>query len=424
MSAPVAVQIPDTRMLVATGDAGSPVATPACSRDPALTPVDVPLYEDAAEALRSGDLHRARAIFAHIVTSYRSSAPLLACYNAATRAILEARSKAGVKESFDVVPPKAAPPPPYTATLITPARERAGLGPRTTRRLAKASERKNGITDEAVWYRDNALFLPRYFLPSPRDYMFLELTIFEHDVAWPIFETHTYTTWQRDPSLLPEPLPVTIPLGYGTLPLTAALSSGEYVIASYGGGGPWLLSPYLAVFRRDGSVRAFLDLRSYAQGPGSNVVQAKVGSMKVEQGGKTLASGNIIATGLEHPLDFEWAVASGSVLYVEHAVNGYTKESGGKTGYITAIDMDSGEVMWRSAPQVANTSTFLLDAPRGVIVSAFGFTAEPRFVYVLDASTGVTVQKMQVTATPGVFVKKDDVIHLRGYDRDYTFTWR
>ena len=423
MSAPVAVQIPDTRMLIATGDAGSPLATPACSRDPGLTPVDVPLFEEATEALRSGDLHRARAIFAHIVTSYRSSAPLLACYNAATSAILEARKKAGVKESFDVVPPKAAPPPPYTATLVTPARERAGLGPRTTVRLAKASERKNGITDEAVWYRDNALFRPQYFLPSSRDYMFLELTIFEHDVAWPIFEAHTYAPWQRDPSLLPESLPVTIPLGYGTLPLTTALSSGEYVIASYGGSA-WRLSPYLAVFRRDGSVRAFLDLRSYAQGPGSNVVQAKVGSMKVEQGGKTLASGDIVATGLENPLELDWAVASGSVLYVEHAVNGYTKESGGKTGYITAIDMDSGEVMWRSAPQVANTRTFLLDAPRGMIVSAFGFTAEPRFVYVLDASTGVTVQKTQVTATPEIFVKKDDVIHLRGYDRDYTFTWR
>ncbi|CAN5922661.1 hypothetical protein BH11MYX4_BH11MYX4_04020 [soil metagenome] len=59
-----------------------------------------------------------------------------------------------------------------------------------------------------------------------------------------------------------------------------------------------------------------------------------------------------------------------------------------------------------------------------MIVSAFGFTAEPRFVYVLDASMGVTVQKTQVTATPEVFVKKDDAIHLRGYDRDYTFTWR
>ena len=423
VSAPIAVQIPDTRMVIATGDAGSPLAAPACSRDPALTPVDVPLFEEANEALRSGDLHRARAIFAHIVTSYRSSAPLLACYNAATSAILEARRKAGAKESFDVVPPKAAPPPPYTATLIAPARERAGLGPRTTVRLAKASERKNGITDEALWYRDNALFRPQYFLPSSRDYMFLELTIFDHDVAWPIFEAHTYTSWQRDPSLLPEPLPVTIPLGYGTLPLTTALSSGEYVIASYGGS-PWLLSPYLAVFRRDGSVRAFLDLRSYTQGPGSNVIQAKVGSMKVEQGGRTLASSDIIATGLEHPLELVWAVASGSVLYVEHAVNGYTKESGGKTGYLTAIDMDSGDVMWRSAAQVANAKTFLLDAPRGVIVSAYGFTAEPRFVYVLDASTGVTVQKTQVTATPEIFVKKEDVVHLRGYDRDYTFTWR
>jgi hypothetical protein len=421
-SVPVAVPPPSTGAEVATAEARSPVRSPACSRDPGLTPVDGPLFDEGAEALRSGDLHRARAIFAHIMTSYRSSAPLLACYNAATSAILEARKKAGGRESFDVVPPKPALPPPYMATLIAPAGERAGLGSRTTVRLAKGSERKNGITDDAVWYRDNGLVLPQYFLPSPRDYSFLELTIFERDVAWPLLDAHTYVPWQRDPSLLPEPLPITIPLGYGTLPLTTALSSGEYVIAAYGGA-QWL-SPYLAVFRRDGSVRTFLDLRGYAQGPGSRVIQAKVGSMKLEQGGKTLASADLLATGLERSLDLKWAVAAGSVLYVEHAVNGYTKESGGKTGYITAIDMDSGEVMWRSAPQVANTRSFLLDAPRGVIVSAFGFTAEPRFVYVLDASTGVTVQKIPVTATPEVFAKKHDVVHLRGYDRDYTFTWQ
>jgi hypothetical protein len=146
--------------------------------------------------------------------------------------------------------------------------------------------------------------------------------------------------------------------------------------------------------------------------------------LTVERGGKTVASSDILTTGLERPLDLKWAVASGSVLYVEHAVNGYTKDSGGKTGYITAIDMDSGEVMWQSAPQVANTHTFLLDAPRGVIVSAFGFTAEPRFLYVLDASIGATVQKTQVTATPEIFVKKDDAVLLRAYDRDYSFTWR
>ncbi|CAN5922656.1 hypothetical protein BH11MYX4_BH11MYX4_04010 [soil metagenome] len=75
--------------------------------------------------------------------------------------------------------------------------------------------------------------------------------------------------------------------------------------------------------------------------------------MKVEQGGKTLASGDIVATGLEH-LGLEWAVASGRVLYVEHAVNGYTKESGGKTGYTTAIDMDSDEVIG-AAPRRSRT---------------------------------------------------------------------
>jgi hypothetical protein len=402
-----------------------PTRSPAmCMRDPSLTPVDAPLYDEGKRALDEGDPHRARAIFAHIVNAYRQSAPLLACYNAATAAILDARRKAGAKDTFDVVAPKALPPPPYgtTATLVTPAREKAGLGPRTTAKLVKASEKKNGITDEGKWYAEGGLVRPQYFLPSPSDYMFVDLQIYEHDVPWPVFEAHTYAPWARDPSLLPEPLPLTIPLRYGTLQLRTALSSGEYVIAAYGQ--TQGLSPYLAIFRRDGSVVGFFDLGSYALGPGSKVVTAKVGSMTLQEGGRTVAQSDLYRADVGQRLDLKYAVASGSVLYVEHAVNGYTKESNGQTGFLTAIDMATGALLWRSAPQVANTQTFLVDAPRGVIVSAFGFTAEPRFLYVIDASTGATVQKTQVQATPEIFVKKDDVIHLRGYDRDYTFIWK
>jgi len=405
-------------------DRVAPLTPAACTRDPALTPVDAPLFDEGKRALDEGDLHRARTIFAHIVNGYRQSATLLACYNAATAAILDARRRAGAKDTFDVVAPNALPLPPYgtTATLITPARNKAGLGPRTTAKLVKATEKKNGITDEDKWYAESRLVRPQYFLPSASDYMFFDLQIYERDVPWPVFEAHTYAPWARDPSLLSEPLPLTIPLRYGTLQLTTALSSGEYVIATYGQT-QWL-SPYLAVFRRDGSVVGFFDLRSYALGPGSKVVSSKVGSMTLQEDGRTVVQSDLYQSGVAQPLDLKWAVASGGVLYVEHAVNGYTKESKGQTGFLTAIDMVTGVVLWRSAPQVANTQTFLVDAPRGVIVSAFGFTAEPRFLYVIDASTGATVQKTQIQATPEIFVKKDDVVHLRGYDRDYTFQWK
>lgn len=77
-----------------------------------------------------------------------------------------------------------------------------------------------------------------------------------------------------------------------------------------------------------------------------------------------------------------------------------TREAHGQTGYITAINMATGELLWRSAAQVANTEAFVVDAARGVIVSAFGYTSDPRIVYVLDASTGVTLQKIPVAATP------------------------
>ncbi len=89
---------------------------------------------------------------------------------------------------------------------------------------------------------------------------------------------------------------------------------------------------------------------------------------------------------------------------MQHSHNGYTKESRGQTGYVTAIDVASGALMWRSPPQVANVRDFVLIG--GAIVSAYGLTAEPRFLFVLDAATGAVKHRTAIRATPEVLIER------------------
>lgn len=55
------------------------------------------------------------------------------------------------------------------------------------------------------------------------------------------------------------------------------------------------------------------------------------------------------------------------------------------TGYMIAVDMDDGSVLWMSDPQVANGKSFAKIYDN--IVCGYGFTDEPDYIYILDAGT-------------------------------------
>lgn len=52
-----------------------------------------------------------------------------------------------------------------------------------------------------------------------------------------------------------------------------------------------------------------------------------------------------------------WAVEDGGILYVSHRHRGYARDSFGKNGYVTAIDLERKAVAWRSPALVANTTS-------------------------------------------------------------------
>ncbi len=117
-----------------------------------------------------------------------------------------------------------------------------------------------------------------------------------------------------------------------------------------------------------------------------------------------------------------WAVEEGGVLYVSNGHRTYASSSKGKNAYLTAIDVKKGKILWRSQPLVANANTFeVLD---NGIVTGYGFTREPDFLYLLDRKTGEVMAREKVKSGPEYVLARDGKLYVRCYDTDYVFEVR
>jgi len=119
------------------------------------------------------------------------------------------------------------------------------------------------------------------------------------------------------------------------------------------------------------------------------------------------------------PFEVMFGQLVGKTLVLELAYNGYANESGGKNGYLAAYDAESGELFWSSDPLTGNAREALVSGAS--IVTGYGFTAEPDFVFVLDLATGKTEQKIPVKSGPELMRLEGDRLFVRTYDTDYVF---
>ncbi len=108
------------------------------------------------------------------------------------------------------------------------------------------------------------------------------------------------------------------------------------------------------------------------------------------------------------------------VLYFDNNFNGYASIMKEKTGYLVALDLDSGQVRWSSSALTASFRGFLVHGD--VIFAGYGFTDEPDHLFVIDRSSGKVLQKEKLKSAHDFFVVKKDVLYVRCYDTDYEFT--
>lgn len=76
----------------------------------------------------------------------------------------------------------------------------------------------------------------------------------------------------------------------------------------------------------------------------------------------------------------------GAPLYVETAHQTYAKSTYGLNAYLNAIDPRTKKLLWRSPALVANAGNFVV--LNKTIVSGYGFTDEPDYLYAVDRATG------------------------------------
>ena len=117
-----------------------------------------------------------------------------------------------------------------------------------------------------------------------------------------------------------------------------------------------------------------------------------------------------------------WAREANGVLYVQNGHLTYARSSYGQNAYVTAFDAKTKRRLWRSKALVANAQTFAVTPD--YLITGYGFTAEPDWLYLLDRRTGRVVERLACRARPRRSPAAADGFIVRTYDHVLTVELR
>lgn len=117
-----------------------------------------------------------------------------------------------------------------------------------------------------------------------------------------------------------------------------------------------------------------------------------------------------------------WAREANGVLYVQNGHPTYARSSYGQNAYVTAFDATTKKRLWRSKALVANAQTFAV-TPR-YLITGYGFTAEPDWLYLLDRRTGGVVERLSLPSGPEKITRSGQNFRVRTYDHVLTVRLR
>lgn len=115
----------------------------------------------------------------------------------------------------------------------------------------------------------------------------------------------------------------------------------------------------------------------------------------------------------------KWVLIKDDILYISDVFEGYSVDAGGKTAYITAINLSDMSILWRTEPLTCYCTNFII--LNNVIICGYGFTAEDDYIYQVDLNTGVRLASIKVDTMAEYFAINDNVLYVRCYDTDYEF---
>ena len=230
--------------------------------------------------------------------------------------------------------------------------------------LNMKSSEPNDIIDDEEWFIDNDLSMNTFEVPDPLGY--------------------------TDGNL-----PDEISKKWNDLVITKAFYDDSYIYCTYGNefGEGYILDIYdVDSFKIEYS----LDFTNYYYK--SEYTEADYGSMY-------------------HKI--EWATIKDNILYFAHGYNTYARETEYLNAYITAVDLADWSILWSTDALVCNSYNFLIIDD--VIISGYGFTEEPDFLYQVSINTGKVIDTIPLKTAPSYFIKKDNILFVRTYDTNYEF---
>lgn len=247
---------------------------------------------------------------------------------------------------------------------------------RTAVRIEATSERPNTVTDGDSWFKRT------------------QTRLNEYSIAPGLADVPTLGD-----------VPANVPREFRGLKLVKGIGADNGIFLVYGK--DFADGRILVRYDLDGRGPAFryaYDFSSYLASPGKDAETIRF----EKQYGEGIVDQRIV-----------WAAEKDNILYVANAHNTYAKSSLNLNAYITAIDLRTNAIKWRSAPLVANAGSF--EIVKDAIICGYGFTKEPDFLYVLDRSTGDVAQKVPVRSGPECLIMKGQFLYVRCYDTDYVF---
>ncbi|WP_455718566.1 hypothetical protein [Anaerosporobacter sp.] len=237
-------------------------------------------------------------------------------------------------------------------------------------KLTQKSKKSNEIIDEEKWFTKNKLNSRRYQIID-RDISYYEDSDYKDDIPSYVEENYDY------------------------LILTDAFYDDNYVYCTYGG--------------------------NYAEGYILTIYNKKTKEIAYQY---DFSNYRYSSKYVKEDYDYiqqkiMWATIKNNVLYVSNSHLTYAKSSYNQNAYITAIDLKTNKLIWRSQALVANSYRFEIIGD--VIITGYGFTDKPDYIYQLNIHTGKIISKLLVKTAPEYIVKKGNYLYIRTYNTDYVY---
>lgn len=118
-------------------------------------------------------------------------------------------------------------------------------------------------------------------------------------------------------------------------------------------------------------------------------------------------------------LEMCWFDAVDDLVYFNATYNGYADIRDNETGYLYCFDIKTGTIRWATKNLISSYCGFTLYKDH--VLTGYGFTAEPDFLYVVDRFNGEVTQTIPVKTAHEHIIIKNDKCYVRTYNMNYIY---